>query len=145
MWGRSLGGGIASKLGSQYPLKGLIIESSYSRLEYLLSDFPMLNIAPKFIYKYFDLNNTENLKSINSPILIIHSKDDDLIPYSHAKEILTAYDGGPPVGIATIVRSSYQQDLGNKVMLRDDGTVVGSLGSQMADKLAIESLKKIMI
>ena len=62
----------------------------------------------------------------------------------HAKEILTAYDGGPPVGIATIVRSSYQQDLGNKVMLRDDGTVVGSLGSQMADKLAIESIRKIM-
>ena len=29
-------------------------------------------------------------------------------------------------------------------MLRDDGTVVGSLGSQMADKLAIEYLKEIM-
>ena len=88
LWGRSLGGGIASKLASQYPLKGMIIESSYSRLEYLLSDFPILNLAPNFIYKYFDLNNTENLKTINSPILIIHSKDDDIIPYSHAEEIL---------------------------------------------------------
>ena len=60
------------------------------------------------------------------------------------KEILTAYNGGPPVGIATIIRSSHHQHIGNRVMLRDDGTVVGSLGSQPMDKLAIESIKKIM-
>jgi len=89
LWGRSFGGGIASKLASQYPLKGLIIESSYSRLEYLIPNTLMFNMVPNIIFKYLDLNNTKNLKSVKNPILIIHSNEDDLIPYSHAEEILT--------------------------------------------------------
>ena len=89
VWGRSFGGGIASKLASQYPLKGLIIESSYSRLEYLIPNTLMFNMVPNIIFKYLDLNNTQNLKSVKNPILIIHSTEDDLIPYSHAEAILT--------------------------------------------------------
>jgi len=89
LWGRSFGGGIASKLASQYPLKGLIVESSYSRLEYLIPNTLMFNMVPNIIFKYLDLNNTQNLKSVKNPILIIHSTEDDLIPYSHAEAILT--------------------------------------------------------
>ena len=35
-------------------------------------------------------SNSKNLLvKIHNPILIIHSKEDDLIPFSHAEEILT--------------------------------------------------------
>ena len=69
-------------------------------------------------------------------------KDSKFIRYG--KEILMAYDGGGPVGIATIVRSDYEEHLGRKLMLRSDETVVGSLGSDTIDKLAMESIKKIV-
>ena len=35
-------------------------------------------------------DNLENLKSIRAPVLIAHSRDDDIVPYAHGKRLYEA-------------------------------------------------------
>ena len=67
---------------------------------------------------------------------------DDFLPLGD--EILEAYDGGEPVGLATIVNSPVRPDrLGAKLLLRADGTVSGTLGAPELDELALETAHRI--
>ena len=59
-------------------------------------------------------------------------------------EILEAYDGGEPVSLATVVNSPKRPELlGAKLLLRADGTVSGTLGSQTLDEPALEVARRI--
>ena len=59
-------------------------------------------------------------------------------------EILEAYDGGEPVGLATVVNSPRRPELlGAKLLLRADGTVSGSLGVAELDEPALEAAHRI--
>ncbi len=59
-------------------------------------------------------------------------------------EILEAYDGGEPVGLATVVNSPRRPELlGAKLLLRADSTVSGSLGVAELDEPALEAAHRI--
>ncbi len=59
-------------------------------------------------------------------------------------EIVEAYDGGLPVGVATVVNAKEGGPaLGSKLLLRSDGTVTGSLGTTELDTQAIEIAQKV--
>ena len=59
-------------------------------------------------------------------------------------EIVEAYDGGLPVGVATVVNAKDGGPaLGSKLLLRSDGTVTGSLGTADLDTQAIEIAQKV--
>ena len=61
----------------------------------------------------------------------------DFLPIGN--EIVDAYDGGQPVGLATVVNAKEGgPDLGAKLLLRVDGSVAGSLGNAELDAQAIE-------
>ncbi len=67
---------------------------------------------------------------------------DDFLPLGD--EILEAYDGGEPVGLATVVNSPRRPELlGAKLLLRADGTVSGTLGSAALDEPALETAHRI--
>ncbi len=67
---------------------------------------------------------------------------DDFLPLGD--EILEAYDGGEPVSLATVVNSpSHPGRLGAKLMLRVDGTVSGTLGSETLDEPALEVARRV--
>ena len=67
---------------------------------------------------------------------------DDFLPLGD--EILEAYDGGEPVGLATVVNSQRRPELlGAKLLLRADGTVSGTLGSTDLDEPALETAHRI--
>ena len=67
---------------------------------------------------------------------------DDLSPLGD--EILEAYDGGEPVSLATVVNCpSHPDRLGAKLLLRADGTVAGTLGTQELDEPALEAAMRI--
>ena len=67
---------------------------------------------------------------------------DDFLPLGD--EILEAYDGGEPVGLATVVNSPRRTELlGAKLLLRADGTVSGTLGSAEPDEPALEAAHRI--
>ena len=88
LFGRSLGGAVATRLASEVKTGGLILESTFSSArdmaKYL---FPMLS---HIIYVRFKFNTAEIIKSISQPILVLHSPDDDIIPYPLGKKVYEA-------------------------------------------------------
>lgn len=85
IFGRSLGGGIASWLAVSKMPKALILESTFTSVPDMASDiYPFLPV--KFLSR-FDYNTIDRIKNIKCPILIIHSKNDEIIPYKFGLKI----------------------------------------------------------
>ncbi len=84
IFGRSLGGVIAANLGSTVTPKGIILESTFTSAKEFASDiYPFF---PKSLI-YFNYETTKYLKNINYPILVVHSIDDNIIPFKHGEEV----------------------------------------------------------
>jgi pimeloyl-ACP methyl ester carboxylesterase len=80
IFGRSLGSGIAAWLASEKHSKTVILESSFTSLPDLGAKvYPFFPVRLLSRYKYDTL---KNLQQITCPILFIHSKNDEIIPYS---------------------------------------------------------------
>jgi pimeloyl-ACP methyl ester carboxylesterase len=95
VWGESLGGSPACYVASKYPgIRGLILLSTFTSLHSLLSKaetstrrllFALARIATVDINE--NTNNALFLSKVTSPVLIIHSKYDTLIPYQNAEDL----------------------------------------------------------
>jgi fermentation-respiration switch protein FrsA (DUF1100 family) len=88
VFGRSLGGGIASYLAQKYQPRALIIESSFTSIPDLASAGRQR--APLKLLIRFKYNTIGRLKNIRCPALIVHSPDDRLIPFSHGQALYEA-------------------------------------------------------
>ncbi|MEH1969654.1 alpha/beta hydrolase [Nostoc sp.] len=80
--GRSVGGGSAVNLAMQKPVAGLIIESSF------ISAFQV--IVPFRILPFDKFPNLENIQKVKCPILVIHGKADNIIPFAHGEKLFNA-------------------------------------------------------
>ena len=69
---------------------------------------------------------------------------DDLLPF--AEEIVSAYDGGIPVAIASVVSVPEGSDVtvGSKLMVRENGTTESTLGMPELDEDASLRARKLM-
>ena len=84
IFGRSLGGAIAAKLGSELKPKAVILESTFTTVKEFASDvYPFL---PGFLI-HFKYETTKYLKDIDCPILIVHSEDDNIIPFKYGEAV----------------------------------------------------------
>lgn len=87
IFGRSLGGSIATYLASQNQPRLLIIESAFTSIDDLAKQiYPFLPI--KFI-KRLNYNTKKYIQQVNCPVLIIHSQDDEIIPFENGKKLFT--------------------------------------------------------
>ncbi|MCB2182513.1 MAG: alpha/beta hydrolase [Desulfobulbaceae bacterium] len=85
LFGRSLGGAIASWLAARTTPKACILESCFSSVcDMAASLYPFL---PTRLLCRFSYNTLENSGKISAPLLVIHSPDDDVVPFSHGREI----------------------------------------------------------
>jgi xanthine dehydrogenase accessory factor len=66
---------------------------------------------------------------------------------SYVREIENAYTGGQSVAVATLIKPSEDSDttLGSKLLIRQNGTTDGSLGSSNLDDEAISRAKTVML
>ncbi len=79
VFGRSLGGGVASYLAEKYRPRALIIESSFTSIpDMARAIYPWLPVKILLRIKY---NTRERLKYIHCPVLIVHSPEDRIIPF----------------------------------------------------------------
>jgi fermentation-respiration switch protein FrsA (DUF1100 family) len=85
VFGRSLGGAIACWLaGSQTP-GALILESTFTSIPSVTAKrYPYLPIKRLVRFKY---NTAEYLSHVNCPVLVIHSRDDEMIPYKCGEQL----------------------------------------------------------
>ncbi len=85
IFGRSLGGAVASWLASRHQSKLVIIESSFLSLPDIGAyHYPFLPVKLLARFKY---NTKDRLTEIKAPILFIHSPEDDVAPYAQGKKL----------------------------------------------------------
>ncbi|MCP4634482.1 MAG: alpha/beta hydrolase, partial [candidate division Zixibacteria bacterium] len=85
IFGRSLGGSIASWLAKEHTPCALILESSFTSVADAAGDvYPFL---PVKLISRFDYNTQENVRIVKCPILIVHSRQDELIKFKHGQKL----------------------------------------------------------
>ncbi|XP_061468559.1 protein ABHD12B [Rhineura floridana] len=104
MWGNSLGTGIATNTARKLKEKDgiivdtIVLEASYTNIRDAVATIHLTKIYRKFPgFEYLILDTTaradmyfpndENLKVLSSPILILHSEDDGVLPIQHGKKL----------------------------------------------------------
>ena len=85
LFGRSLGGAIAAHIGVGHDTGGLVLESAFTSLPAIAADIYWFFPAKWLTRMKYDTKAA--LQAVSSPILVIHSPEDGLVPYSHGKEL----------------------------------------------------------
>jgi pimeloyl-ACP methyl ester carboxylesterase len=87
-YGRSLGGGAASRLAAERPLAALILESAFTSV----ADFAGRLLAPGFLVRdRFD--NRAALAKYRGPLLVIHGTHDTIVPIAQGRELAAVVPG----------------------------------------------------
>lgn len=99
VFGRSLGGAIAANLAAEvHEAAALIVESSFTSAPDLAATlYPWLPVRAMLRFKY---DTQARLRERTCPLLIVHSDEDELIPYSHALALYEA--ASPPKTLLTM-------------------------------------------
>ncbi len=87
IFGRSLGGGVASWLATRNDCAGVIIESSFLSVPELGQEvYPWFPVRRLARIRY---DSAARMAQLNCPVLVVHSRDDELIPYRHGQGLYT--------------------------------------------------------
>jgi pimeloyl-ACP methyl ester carboxylesterase len=86
--GRSLGAAISSWLARKHQAAAVVLESTFTSLPDIAAETHRL--IPARLMTRFDYNTLDNVRQIHSPIMIIHSRDDIVIPYHHGQRLFAA-------------------------------------------------------
>ena len=85
LYGESLGTAIAVDLAKEFDFSGIILESSFTSMQKLAKiHYPYLPIKLLLKDKY---KTDEKIQDINSSILIMHGKQDKIVPFFMGKKI----------------------------------------------------------
>jgi len=109
VWGFSMGGAVALMATSKAPeIKVIVSESSYASLDLMaleLYRIPVLRYPMGYLTRLWakiflgidikKISPMESAKDLAIPVLIIHSTNDDVIPFSHALFIKKALRNNP--------------------------------------------------
>jgi len=88
LFGRSLGGSIAAYLTTKVDAKALVIESSFtSYVDIGKKFYPYMPVRLAAIYSYPTIDYVRN---IHLPLLIIHSRNDEVIPFEFGLRLYDA-------------------------------------------------------
>lgn len=88
IFGRSLGGAVASRIAGSRAPRMLIIESAFTSIKDLGAVFyPYLPI--KYMSR-FDYNTLKYIKEVTCPLLMVHSTEDEVVPFKFGLEIYRA-------------------------------------------------------
>ena len=89
VFGKSLGGGVSAKLVSENPVKGMILESTFTSVPAVAKKlFPVLPIGAMFRSEIYD--TASRMGNINVPVLVIHGRQDEMIPVSQGQALFEA-------------------------------------------------------
>jgi uncharacterized protein len=86
LYGESLGGALSSWLSGRRAVEGLILQSGFSSLKDIAArHVPFLNIYPDWLFGAEHLDSIRVVKGDHPPLLVIHGKLDQVVPYSHGE------------------------------------------------------------
>lgn len=91
IWGRSLGGAIAARTAAKHPAGIVIVESSFTSLKDLV-DY-RFSWVPSWLLANYAYDTRYYLEQVDVPVLVIHSPDDEIIPFQHGKNLYDSIKG----------------------------------------------------
>ena len=109
VWGFSMGGAVALMAAAEIPgIKVVVSESSYARLDLMapelyripLIKYPLAKLTLLWAKLFLGINAreaspVESVKNLNTPILLIHSTNDEVISFKHAALLQEALKNNP--------------------------------------------------
>jgi fermentation-respiration switch protein FrsA (DUF1100 family) len=88
IFGRSLGASVAARLAAQQNPLALIVESSFTSVPDIAQElYPWL---PARWLSRLSHATRDYIREVHCPVLVIHSSDDEIIPYHHGQAIFAA-------------------------------------------------------
>jgi len=88
LFGRSLGASVASWLAARHQPMALIVESAFTSVPDIAQElYPWL---PARWLSRFNHATRDYVRDVRSPILVVHSRDDEIIPFRHGEAILAS-------------------------------------------------------
>ena len=88
IFGESLGAAVASWLAARHAPRALVLASTFTSAGDLGAQ--VYWFLPVRLISRFRYDNVENLTAIRSPVLIAHSRDDDIVPFAHGEALYRA-------------------------------------------------------
>ena len=85
-FGESLGGAVAIELARRRPLAGLVTESTFTSIDDMAAKlYPWLPVR-RLLRIHYD--SIAKLADVKCPWLLMHSRGDEIVPYSHGERLL---------------------------------------------------------
>ncbi len=115
IFGRSLGGSVAARLAAQQHPLALIVESSFTSVPDIAQElYPWL---PARWLSRLSHATRDYVRDVQCPVLVVHSRDDEIIPFHHGQAIFAA---APEPRTLLTLRGSH-----NDAYLRDEAYIEG--------------------
>jgi len=87
-FGESLGGAVAAWVAEEKKPGALIVESTFTSVPDLASRFyPILPVRLLCRFRY---NTLARMPRIRCPVLVMHSEDDEIVPFAHGRKLFDA-------------------------------------------------------
>jgi uncharacterized protein len=88
VYGESLGGGVSSWLASRYPPRALVLASTFTSALELGAD--LYWFVPVRMISRFRYDTLARIAAVHAPVLVIHSRADEIIPFAHGERLYAA-------------------------------------------------------
>lgn len=89
--GRSLGGAIGAYVAQNRNPKGLILDSTFVSVKDLGAE--LYRFIPVRWMSRFSFNTVKFLRNVSVPVLVIHSRNDDVVPFHHGQRVYESAQG----------------------------------------------------
>ena len=117
VFGRSLGASVASWLAGRHEPRALIVESSFTSVPDIAQEiYPWL---PARWLSRLKHSTRDYVRGVDCPVLVVHSRDDEIIPFHHGESIFAA--ANEPRSLLSI-RGGH-----NDAFLDDEAAYIGGL------------------
>ena len=84
-FGRSLGGGAVCSLAAEKPPAAMVLVSAFTSIQSMAAKY----LVPAFLVRD-PFDNLAVIGSFQNPVLIVHGKHDEIVPYRHAVDLQRA-------------------------------------------------------
>ncbi|MCS7312579.1 MAG: alpha/beta hydrolase [Acidobacteria bacterium] len=82
LYGESLGGAVAAYLAQRFPARALVLEAAFTSIPEIAAQlYPFLPVRWLARFRY---DTRSYLERVSCPVLIFHSRDDEIVGFSHA-------------------------------------------------------------
>lgn len=122
VFGRSLGASVAARLAADERPLALVVESSFTSVPDIAQElYPWL---PARWLSRLQHATSDYVREVRCPVLVIHSRDDEIIPFHHGEAI---YDAAPEPRTLLALNGTH-----NDAFIRDERVYLAGLRNFLA-------------